>query len=78
MFEYKLILKPISQAVKILIENWQPLQVNVHSKVYNIQTLIEFNNLMEKLQANAFDISRFKGLGEMNPKELRNWYRSNH
>lgn len=71
VFEYKLILKPISQAVKILIENWQPLQVNVHSKVYNIQTLIEFNNLMEKLQANAFDISRFKGLGEMNPKELR-------
>jgi len=69
--EYVLALKPVSSEVKTFLNNWKPLTLKVHSKLYEASNALDLINAIEKIQSELFEISRFKGLGEMNPKELR-------
>lgn len=66
-----IILRPLSDEVKKWIKDWPEFAVKVHTKMKKVDSILGLYELIKELQANTADISRFKGLGEMNPKELK-------
>lgn len=68
---YQINTKPLSPPAQQFLMHWAPMEVRMGSKLFQVDSLLDFIELTEKLQTSAFEISRFKGLGEMNPKELR-------
>lgn len=68
---YALRLNDISDEIKNFVQSWQPVELKINGKMMMLNSVLDFIKQVENLQSNLFEISRFKGLGEMNPKELR-------
>lgn len=70
-YHYHVNFKPLTATSTAFILGWQPIIVQVHGKKHMCQTIFDLQNIIDNIQSNSFEISRFKGLGEMNPNELK-------
>ena len=61
----------ISVDVKKALAKWDKTEIKVGGSVKEVESILHLYELIKGLQSKMFDISRFKGLGEMNAKELK-------
>lgn len=61
----------ISADVRKALGSWSKTEIKVGGNVKEVDSILHLYELIKGLQTKMFDISRFKGLGEMNAKELK-------